>query len=145
MDEVSDRAAPDAASAEVDRVLRALRPHVEIVDGLAVSRFEPRPEHRGRPGWLHGGFAATVLDHVCAGAAVFALGRPVVTGRLDLRYPNPVPLDGGPYRVQAEPGQARGRMVKVMGFILDGDGRRLVEARSLFVGIDSALSLDPPL
>lgn len=136
MGEASDRAATNPASAEVDRVLRALRPHIEIVDGLAVARFEPRPEHRGRPGWLHGGFAATVLDHVCAGAAAFALGRPVVTGRLDLRYPNPVPLDGGPYRVQAEPDKARGRMVKVIGFILDDDDRRLVEARSLFVAVD---------
>lgn len=126
----------DAGHDAVEQVLRALRPNIDIVDGVAVASFAPRPEHRGRPGWLHGGFAATVLDHVCAGAATFALDRPVVTGRLDLRYPNPVPLDGGPFRVEARPEAARGRMVKVTGVILDGRDRRLVEARSLFVAIE---------
>lgn len=126
----------DGDGSEVDRVLRALRPHIEIVDGAAVATYEPEPEHRGRPGWVHGGFAATILDHVCAGAAALALGRRVVTGRLDLRYPNPVPLDGGPYRVEATPESPRGRMVRVAGRILDAGGRPLVEARSLFVAID---------
>ncbi|MEL6984757.1 MAG: PaaI family thioesterase [Actinomycetota bacterium] len=120
----------------VDRVLRALRPRIEIVDGVAVATLEPLAEHRGRPGWLHGGFAATVLDHVCAGAATNALGARVVTGRLDLRYPHPVPLDGGPYRVEATAEAGRGRMVKVAGAILDTTGRRLVEAKSLFVAIE---------
>lgn len=133
-----DDPAGQAIDDAVERVLRALRPRIEIVDGVAVATFQPLAEHRGRPGWLHGGFAATVLDHVCAGAASFALGGPAVTGRLDLRYPNPVPLDGGPYRVEATPERARGRMVKVAGSILDRSGRRLVEARSLFVAIDPA-------
>lgn len=128
--------AQEAGNDAVEQVLRALRPHIDIVDGVAVASFQPMAEHRGRPGWLHGGFAATVLDHVCAGGAAYVLGRPVVTGRLDLRYPNPVPLDDGPYRVEATPAEARGRMVKVVGCILGGDGRRLVEARSLFVAID---------
>jgi len=128
----------EAENNAVEKVLRALRPHIDIVDGVAVASFEPMAEHRGRAGWLHGGFAATVLDHVCAGGATFALGRPVVTGRLDLRYPNPVPLADGPYRVEATPAEPRGRMVKVHGSILGADGRRLVEARSLFVAIDPA-------
>ncbi len=123
-------------SDDVERVLRALRPRIEIVDGAAVASFHPLAEHRGRPGWLHGGFAATLLDHVCAGAATAALGRPVVTGRLDLRYPNPVPLAGGPYRLEATAEEPRGRMVRVRGWLRDPDGRRLVEARSLFIAFD---------
>jgi acyl-coenzyme A thioesterase PaaI-like protein len=130
-------ASAEAARAAVERVLRGLRPTIEIVDGVAVATFEPQPEHRGRPGWVHGGLAATVLDHVCAGAAAAALGRRVVTGRLDLRYPRPVPLDGGPYRVEARPEAPRGRMVRVAGAILDGGGAALVEARSLFVAHDA--------
>ena len=101
-----------------------------------MATFHPQAEHRGRPGWVHGGLAATVLDHVCAGAATSALGRPVVTGRLDLRYPQPVAIDGGPYRVEARPERPRGRTVRVVGAILDGAGRRLVEANSLFVALD---------
>ncbi len=118
---------------DVERVLLALHPEVEIDGHTAVGYFEPQPEHRGNPGWLHGGLAATVLDHVCARAGAAALGERVVTGRLDLRYPRPVLLDDGPYRVEATAEQPRGRMVRVAGAILDGDGRPMVEARSLFV------------
>jgi len=118
---------------ELDRVLRALRPTVEIVDGVAVASFQPQPEHRGNPGWLHGGLAAAVLDHVCARAAATAIGAKVVTGTLDLRYPQPVMLAGGPYRVEATAERARGRMVRVSGAILDHGSRPMVEARCLFV------------
>lgn len=116
--------------------MRGLRPRIEVVDGVAVATFRPEIEHRGRPGWVHGGLAATVLDHVCAGAATYALGRPVVTGRLDLRYPRPVAIDGGPYRVEARPERSLGRSVRVAGAILGPGGRNLVEARSLFVALD---------
>ena len=118
---------------EVDRVLRALRPTVDIVGDTAVALFEPQPEHRGNVGWLHGGLAAAVLDHVCARAAAHALGQRVVTGRLDLRYPQPVLLADGPYRVEATAEAPRGRMVRVGGAIMDHQGRAMVEARSLFV------------
>jgi acyl-coenzyme A thioesterase PaaI-like protein len=128
-------------TSDLERVMKALRPKVEV-DGLTVvGRFEPQPEHRGNPGWLHGGLAATVLDHVCARAASAALGKRVVTGRLDLRYPQPVLLADGPYRVEATAQEPRGaagekRMVKVDGAILDHDGRAMVEARSLFVTLN---------
>ncbi|MCP3991651.1 MAG: PaaI family thioesterase [Actinomycetia bacterium] len=98
-----------------------------------VASFEPQPEHRGNSGWLQGGLAATVLDHVCARAASAALGQRVVTGTLDLRYPRPVPLAGGPYRVEAEAAEPRRRMVRVRGAILDAQGRPMVEAKALFV------------
>ncbi len=121
---------------DVERVIRGLRPHIDIVDGVAVATYEPQGEHRGRAGWLHGGFAATLLDHVCAGAATAALGRPVVTGRLDVRYPSPVPLADGPYRIEAEPERPRGRIVRVRGSIRTTNGTALVEARTLFVAVD---------
>lgn len=122
-----------SANNDVERVLLALHPEVTI-DGLtATALFEPQPEHRGNVGWLHGGLAATVLDHVCARAAAAALGRRVVTGKLDLRYPKPVLLADGPYRVEATAERSRGRMVRVEGAIVGHDGKPMVEARSLFV------------
>ncbi len=91
---------------------------------------------------MHGGLAATVLDHVCARAASAALGQPVVTGRLDIRYRGPVLLDGGPYRVVATAERPGSRTVKVNGAIHPADavanvtaGGGLVEARSLFVAV----------
>lgn len=124
-------------SSEVTRVLTALHPSV-TTNGLHVSgQFEPQPEHRGNPGWLHGGLAATVLDHVCARAASAALGGDrVVTGKLDLRYRGPVDLANGPYRVEAEAQPARGRVVKVKGAIVGPNGRPLVTANALFVRLE---------
>lgn len=118
---------------DVSRVLMALYPTVEIEGCTAVASFEPQPEHRGNPGWLQGGLAATVLDHVCARAASAALGRRVVTGTLDLRYPRPVPLDGGPYRVRAVASPPRGRMVRVSGAMYGVDDRPMVQAKGLFL------------
>lgn len=111
----------------------ALHPEVSVDGRRVTAHFEPQPEHRGNPGWLHGGMAATVLDHVCARAGAAAMGHKVVTGTLDLRYPHPIPLDGGPYVVEAEAALPRGRMVRVTGAILRHDGLAMVEAKALFV------------
>lgn len=118
---------------DVTRVLASLHPPVEMDGPTARARFEPQAEHRGIPGLLHGGLAATVLDHVCARAASAALGRRVVTGRLDLRYRRPVDLGGGPYPVEATAEEPRGRRVRVHGTIRDAGGRPLVEAHALFL------------
>ena len=137
-DPAEQETAAAAAAAAVERVMMALHPVVEINGRTAVGLFHPQPEHRGNAGWLHGGLAATVLDHVCARAAAAALGQRVVTGRLDLRYPAPVLLAGGPYRVEATAEEPRGRMVRVQGGIIGPAGQPMVEARSLFVTLPPA-------
>ena len=123
----------DQADAELARVFAALHPVVTQAAGRTSAVFEPQPEHRGNPGRLHGGMAATVLDHVSARCAAIALGQRVVTARLDLRYRHPIPLDGGPYTVEAEASPPRRRTVQVRAAILGQNRRRLVEGRSLFV------------
>jgi len=100
---------------------------------LGAARFQPLPEHRGNEGWLHGGLAATVLDHVLARTGSAALGQRVVTGRLDLRFRRPVLLSGGPFLVRAAAETARSRTVRVSGAILGPDETPLVEASALFV------------
>lgn len=136
MDPAEDAPAADPGEAAVDavaRVLGALHPTVAIDGTTASASFEPQPEHRGIAGRLHGGLAATVLDHVCARAASAVLGRGVVTGRLDLRYRRPVPLSGGPYPTEATVVSARGRRARVRAAIRDADGHPLVEADALFL------------
>ena len=129
------------SSDDVTRVMMALHPEVNI-DGLrGTASFDPQPEHRGNPGWLHGGMAATVLDHVCARVGAVSMGQRVVTGTFDLRYPRPVSLTGGPYRVEAEAAPAQGRMVRVSGAILDHDGRPMVEVEGLFVARPEMLAV----
>lgn len=121
---------------DVSRIFSALHPTITVEDSVASGIFEPQAEHRGNPGWLHGGMAATVLDHLCARTASSALGGVrVVTGTLDLRYPRPVMLDGGPYRLWAEHDQARGRMVRVRGAIFGPDDKPLVEAKAMFLAL----------
>lgn len=121
----------------IHRVFMALHPSVEIDGCWGFALYEPEVEHRGNPGWLHGGMAATLLDHVSARVANAALGGPVVTGKLEIRYLRPVSLGAGPYRLEAryEPaksGRSIRYLVRIEASISDESGP-LVEASSLFV------------
>ena len=115
----------------------ALHPRVTIDGCLGWAEFYPEVEHRGNPGWLHGGLAATLLDHVSARVANSALGGPAVTGKLEVRYVRPVSLTRGPYRVEAsyqppKPGRTIRYLVRIEASIQDDEGP-LVEASSMFV------------
>lgn len=115
----------------------ALHPAVETHpsgDGgvRGVAEFTPEPEHRGNPGWLHGGMAATVLDHVAARTAAAVLDSRVVTAKLELRYRQPVELTGGPYRVEAEASPPRRGTVRVAVALVGSANKPLVQAKALF-------------
>src|SRR4051812_36367996 len=55
-----------------------------------VARFEPKAHHRGPPGFLHGGIAATVLDETMASVGWALDDVPCVTATLELKYRKPV-------------------------------------------------------
>lgn len=140
--ETSDKSSEEGEA--LRRVLWPLYPPVEIqiadqddeskVAGHAT--FHPEPEHEGAPGWVQGGLSATVLDYVSAKIAKAALASRVATGTLDLRYRQPVLLDGGPYSVRGTAPAPRGRTVRVDAVILDPAGRPLVESSGLFVAVE---------
>ncbi|HEX2038690.1 MAG TPA: PaaI family thioesterase [Acidimicrobiales bacterium] len=101
-----------------------------------LARFEPRPDHRGPPGHLHGGMAAAVLDETMASLSWALEGLPSMTARLELRYRKSVPLDGKPVRVEAWRAREGARRVqKVMGRIVLADESVAVEASGLFVEV----------
>jgi acyl-coenzyme A thioesterase PaaI-like protein len=101
-----------------------------------VSTFRPGPAHAGRPGFLHGGLAATLLDETMAALSWATQREHSVTATLSLRYRCPVPLDGGPLRMEAWYRDARvGRIRKVLGRLLLPDGTPAVEASGLFVRV----------
>jgi|SRR5688572_10648186 len=101
-----------------------------------VARFAVRPEHRGPPGYLHGGMAATILDETMASVSWAVEGLPSVTARLELRYRLPVPIDVGELRVEAWRARPGARRVqKVLGRIVQPDGTVAVEATGLFVEV----------
>ncbi|GAC1532408.1 MAG: hypothetical protein NVS3B12_10090 [Acidimicrobiales bacterium] len=109
-----------------------------------VSTFTPAPEHRGPPGFLHGGLAAAVLDETMAALSITTDGWHSVTAKLELRYRTPVPLDGQPLRIEAwrDPtderrSQKSRRVQKIHGRLLVADGSAAVEATGLFVRVDA--------
>src|SRR5581483_2047664 len=84
-----------------------------------VSVFEPDEGHAGRPGFLHGGLAATLLDETMA-ALSWATDRVhSVTATLSLHYRVPVPVGAGAIRMEAWYADRRERRVrKVHGRLL---------------------------
>lgn len=101
-----------------------------------VASFSPKPQHRGAPGLLHGGLAATCLDETMGALGVALDGGGWVTATLDLRYRRPVPLDGRPVRVEAwRDGPEGRRRRRVHGRLLLADGALAVEARGIFVRV----------
>ena len=129
-----------AVAAETTRIMRGLYPEV-TTNGepgkpcTGEAMFQPQPEHAGAPGWMQGGLSATVLDYFCARLAGASLSMGVATATLDLRYRQPVLIEGGPYRVSGSTEQPRSKSVRVRGAILSVDGHPLVEAEGLFVGV----------
>ncbi|HZT68069.1 MAG TPA: PaaI family thioesterase [Acidimicrobiales bacterium] len=101
-----------------------------------VATFKPRAEHRGAPGLLHGGVAATCLDETMAALGFLLDGVHTVTATLELRYRHPVPLDGGAVTIEAWRDRTESRRrQRVHGRLLLADGRAAVEARGIFVQV----------
>ena len=101
-----------------------------------VATFRPRAEHRGVPGFLHGGLAATVLDETMASLGYMLDGVHCVTATLELKYRKPVSLTSGVLRVEAwrdEPTPRRRH--RVHGRLLLGDGTVAVEAQGIFLSV----------
>ena len=96
----------ETARVALKRVMSGLYPEpdvsTEITNGIitGVAHYTPELEHTGAPGWVQGGLAATVIDFVSARIAKVALDSSVATGTLDLRYRQPVLIDGGPYKIE---------------------------------------------
>lgn len=99
-----------------------------------VATFTPRPEHRGAPGFLHGGVASTALDEAMAALCWVLDDIHVVTATLELRFKKAIPIDGSALRVEAwrDHPESRRRQ-RVHGRILLADGSIAATASGLFV------------
>jgi len=99
-----------------------------------VGRFVPETIHRGAPGLLHGGLAATALDEVMGGLGWALDGVHTMTATLDLRYRHPVPIDGSAVTVESwRPVATSRRRQRVFGRLRLADGTVAVEASGIFV------------
>lgn len=110
-------------------------------EGAVVAELQPKEEHQGFPGVIHGGIVATILDEALNRTSMLSK-QPAwtMTGRLEVRYRRYVPY-GQLLRVRAWLEMERGRMMQAKGVLmLAGDeGAVLAEAQGTFMALKPEL------
>jgi len=97
---------------------------LELEDGELLGVFQPRQEHQGYPGRLHGGIASAILDETIGRAITIPHpGTWGVTAELTVRYRRPIPLD-----VQI---RAVGRISRDTSRLFEGAGEIVLEDGSV--------------
>ncbi len=104
-------------------------------EGSAVAEFEPRAEHRGTEGVLHGGVVTTTLDEISVWAAILTHHTMVVTGRLEVRFHRPAPVED-PLSVRGWVKQRRGKRLVIAARLLAGS-RVCADSEGLFLATQS--------
>jgi len=97
----------------------------------AVADFLPQDKHQGYPGLMHGGVMAAALDEAM-GWAMYALGAWAVTGKMEVKYRQPLPLHQKA-TVSGEIIRNRGQWLEMRGEIRSEEGRLMAESYGLFM------------
>jgi acyl-coenzyme A thioesterase PaaI-like protein len=97
----------------------------------AVADFLPQDKHQGYPGLMHGGVMAAALDEAM-GWAMYALGVWAVTGKMEVKYRQPLPLHQKA-TVSGEVIRNRGQWLEMRGEIRSEEGRLMAESYGLFM------------
>ena len=100
-----------------------------------VADFQPREEHQGFPGVIHGGIVAAVLDETLGRTSVLGKNKEwTMTGKLEIRYRRYVPY-GPLLRVRARLDVERRRMLQASGTLTlaDDESTVLAEAQGMFL------------
>jgi acyl-coenzyme A thioesterase PaaI-like protein len=106
---------------------------IRRVDGGVEAEATLGPPYEGSPSYVHGGMSALLLDQVLS-AAAHSAGLWGMTGRLELDYRRPVPLETA-LLLRAAVADSRGRRVTVAGSIAlaEAPDHALVQARGMWV------------
>ena len=112
----------------------------KMEDGEVVASFTPIGEHQGWPGFVHGGLVATLLDEAM-GWATMSHGIWAVTGKINIRYRDPVPLFE-PVTVVGMIEKNRGRWVTVRAEIRSSKGAVLTEADAIFMRVSGERQIE---
>src|SRR6266436_7010323 len=100
-----------------------------------VADFQPREEHQGFPGVIHGGIVAAILDEALGRTSLLGNNQEwTMTGRLEVRYRRYVPY-GPLLRVRATLDRERSRMLQASGVLTlaDDESAVLAEATGTFL------------
>lgn len=109
-----------------------LRFHADTESHAIHAEFQPRKEHAGYPGVLHGGAVAAALDEAMFWAATHATGRMQMSVELAVRYRGKVHT-GGQYRIVAGSERQRGRLSTTTAELLDADGEVCASASGKYL------------
>jgi len=86
-------------------------------ENTIVADFQPREEHQGFPGVIHGGIVAAVLDEALGRTSLLGDNQEwTMTGRLEVRYRRYVPY-GPLLRVRATLDSERRRALQASGVL----------------------------
>lgn len=106
-------------------------------DNRVVTTFQPNVTHQGWPGFVHGGIIASILDEAI-GRAGFLVDAWTMTGRLEIRYRQPAPIDQ-PITFIGTIVRDRGRALEMEGFAQLPDGTMVAEGRGLYMRVPEEL------
>jgi uncharacterized protein (TIGR00369 family) len=98
-----------------------------------IARFRPKPEHQGYSGQLHGGIISALLDETM-GRVLTSQNVWAVTGRLEVKFRKPVPLDQE-LTIIGELMRNRRRAYEARGEIRLPGGTVLVEGSGTYIRI----------
>jgi acyl-coenzyme A thioesterase PaaI-like protein len=102
-------------------------------EGRCIARFQPKPEHQGYPGHLHGGIISTLLDETM-GRVLTPQNLFALTGRLEIKFRKSVPLDQE-LTIIGELTRERSRAYEARGEIQLPDGTSLVEGSGMYIRV----------
>src|SRR5947209_8426968 len=86
-----------------------------------VADFQPREEHQGFPGVIHGGIVAALLDETLGRTSLLGENPEwTMTGRLEIRYRRAVPY-GPLLRIRASLTNQRRKILQASGVLTPAD------------------------
>ena len=118
--------------------------------GSIVADFQPREEHQGFPGVIHGGIVAAVLDEALGRTSLLGANPEwTMTGKLEIKYRRYVPY-GPLLRVRAtlESDRRRAQLARGVLTLAENESIVLAEASGMFLplpeGVLESIARDFP-
>lgn len=102
---------------------------------IVTARFQPRAEHIGFKGVVHGGLTATVLDEIMVWACAVATRQFAFCAELNVRYLQPL----SPHEETVVTGELtanrKGRIFEAKGALQNAAGQTVAEATGKYLPI----------
>lgn len=102
-----------------------------IGEDKVAAEFEPRAEHQGYEGIIHGGIVSTLLDEAMV-SAIAAKGIEAVTAELNIRFKEETKL-GEKLRIEGYISKQKSRLIFTEGVLSNQNGDIKARAKAKFM------------